>query len=166
METQRHPGAVAAAFIGATIATSLAGKIATGRPNRSLWYRLLRKPKLQPPPAVFGPVWTVLYALTTLSGFTLYRAPPSPARSAGLGLYAAQQTLNALWTPLFFARKRPKLALVDLGLLVSSLGAYTIVAAKAERRASLLMLPQLSWVLFAGYLNAALVRKNPRLLVG
>jgi tryptophan-rich sensory protein len=158
----RHPAAAIAALAGATIATALIGKNASGR---TAWYRLLRKPNLQPPPAVFGPVWTVLYALTTLSGWFLYQAKSSRARSAGLGLYAVQQTFSAAWTPLFFGAHKPKLAMVDLALLFGTLGAYTTVAAKADKRAALLVAPVLAWVGFAGYLNAGIIAKNPRLLL-
>jgi benzodiazapine receptor len=161
----RHPLAAAAAFIGATVATAIVGKIATKR-SRGIWYRLLRKPTLQPPPVVYGPVWSTLYTLSTLSGLSLYRAQTSPARSVALGLYGAQQTFNALWSPIFFGSKRPRLALVDLGLLLGSLAGYTVAAAKADRRAAFLMLPTLAWVSFAGYLNAGVVRRNPRLLAG
>ena len=44
------------------VAAAVLGGIGT-KPT-SAWYRGLDKPGWQPPPWVFGPVWTALYALT------------------------------------------------------------------------------------------------------
>jgi tryptophan-rich sensory protein len=147
----------------ATLVTAATGARATARGKP--WYRLLRKSSLNPPDAAFGPVWTGLYAASALSAARVVRAEPSPARTRALALWGAQQALNAAWSPLFFGRRRPRAALMDLGLLWGALGAYLLQARKLDRAAAALVLPYLAWVSFAGFLNQQVVRKNPRWLL-
>ena len=147
----------------ATLLTAVTGARATmrGKP----WYRLLRKSSLNPPDAVFGPVWTGLYAANALSAARVYQAEPSPARTRALALWGAQQALNAAWSPLFFGQRRPRAALFDLGLLWGTLGTYLAQARKVDRTAAALVVPYLAWVSFAGLLNEEVIRKNPKWLL-
>jgi len=152
-----------AAIGGATLLTALVGARATqsGKP----WYRLLRKSTLNPPDAVFAPVWTGLYSLNGLSAGRIYRSEPSPARTRTLALWGIQQGLNAAWSPLFFGQHRPRAALADIGLMWTAIGAYLLEARKVDRTAAALVVPYLAWVSFAAFLNAEVVRKNPRWLM-
>jgi translocator protein len=124
------------------------------------WYDGLRKPRFTPPKAVFGPVWTGLYALIALSGYRVWKAPRSRRRRAALGLWGAQLVLNAAWTPLFFGLRRPLAALVDLVALTGTAGAYAAAARKVDRPAAIMMLPYLAWLGFAGALNEEIWRLN------
>jgi tryptophan-rich sensory protein len=124
---------------------------------------MLRKPPFNPPPAVFGPVWTALYALMSWSAYRIWRQAPSPGRTRALALWATQLGLNGLWSPLFFGKHRPRTALVDLIGLAAAIAAYIKVAAKVDRAAAALMAPYLAWVGFAGVLNAEIVRRNMKL---
>lgn len=136
-----------------------------GGSPKSLWYRVLRKPPLQPPNRVFGPVWSVLYGAIAYSGWKVWRAPKSPERSRALALWAAQLGLNGAWTPLFFGARRPKLALADLAALDAAATAYAAAAAEVDRTAALVVAPYLAWLGFATYLNAEIVARNPRALL-
>ena len=100
---------------GATVLSALVGVRATQRGKP--WYRLLRKSKLNPPDAVFGPVWTALYALNSVSAARVYRSEPSRARTRTLALWDIEQALNAAWTPLFFGQRRPRAALADIAFV-------------------------------------------------
>jgi tryptophan-rich sensory protein len=93
------------------------------------------------------------------------RAEPSPVRTRALALWGAQQALNAAWSPLFFGQRRPRAALIDLGLLWGTLGGYLTQARKLDGVAAALVVPYLAWVSFAGFLNRQVVRKNPRWLL-
>jgi tryptophan-rich sensory protein len=84
-----------------------------------------------------------------VSAARVYRAAPSPARSRALTLWGAQQALNAAWSPLFFGQRRPRAALLDLGLLWGTLGGYALQARKVDPVASALVGPYLGWVSFA-----------------
>jgi tryptophan-rich sensory protein len=147
-------GAVAA---GLTAGAAWLG--ATSPPDR--WYRSLRKPAFQPPDAAFAPVWSVLYAMIAGSGYRIARAPASPARSHALRAWGTQLALNAAWSPLFFRAHRPRLALLDLGLLLAATGRSIQTAHRVDRTAARLLLPYLGWSLFAFALNSEIVRRNP-----
>lgn len=158
-------GLAFAGFAAVTLVTGALGAVATRKSQRT-WYRLLRKSPLNPPDSVFAPVWTTLYTLSSLSATRVYGAEASPERTRALALWGTQQTLNALWTPLFFGKRRARAAFVDLGLLWVTLAAYAKAARKVDARAAELVLPYLGWVTFAGVLNGAVVRRNPRFLHG
>ena len=129
--------------------------------SRQPWYRLLRKPPFQPPPWVFGPVWTVLYGLMSASAWRVWNRPAGPRRSWALALWGVQLGFNALWSPLFFGKHRPRAALVDIAALGASLVAYTALARRVDRGAAWMMVPYLGWVGFATALNEEIVRRNP-----
>lgn len=151
--------AAAAVFAGATFAAGAIGGSASS--VRSPWYRALEKPRWQPPPAAFAPVWTALYALTAVSGWRTWRSR-APGRRRALALWAAQLAVNAAWSPLFFGLRRPRAALVDAALLVPAVAAYADAARRTDRLAAALVLPYLGWTAFALALNADIVRRNRR----
>ncbi|MBV8515808.1 MAG: tryptophan-rich sensory protein [Acidobacteria bacterium] len=152
----------AAGFGGTVAAAALLGArfnpapgTATGR-----WYERQRKSPLNPPPAVFAPVWTTLYTAMTVAAYRVWRAPESRSREAALRWWFAQLGLNAAWSPLFFGLKQPEVSLVDLLALLAAQSAFVRKANDVDRPAALLFVPYLAWVLFAGYLNAEIVRRN------
>lgn len=153
----RHWIGLAAALAITAIAPLLGAKSA--KPGR--WYRGLRKPPQTPPPYVFGPAWTVLYTLSGISVWRVWRQPPSRARRAALTLWAVQHALNAAWSPIFFGAHRPRLAMVDLGLMLPTSVAYTVVASKVDRAAGWLIAPYTGWLAFAASMNAGIVALNP-----
>ena len=169
MTTRKNPRSTSArlaaiAFGALSYGASALGALTMrGRGSeRSLWYRSLRKPAFQPPGWVFGPVWTALYGTIAYSGYRIWRAPKSPARTRALALWGTQLALNAAWTPLFFRAHRPRAALADLIALDAAAGAYTAAAAAVDPRAAKVVAPYLAWLGFATTLNGAIVVKNPR----
>ena len=127
---------------------------------KSPWFRTLRKPSFQPPNWLFGPVWTVLYGAIAYSGWRVWRAPKSPARTRALGLWGAQMLLNGAWTPLFFGAHKPVIALADQVVLDATAGLYTYTAVKVDKQAAGLFAPYLGWLGFATALNATIAAKN------
>lgn len=160
---RRNAPLAALAFGGAVAAAALSGRAATARPARSAWYLALRKPRGQPPPAVFGPVWTALYAAIATSGYRVWRSS-APGRERALQLWAAQLALNAAWSPLFFGARRPRAALADVALLLPAVAAYARAARRVDRAAAWLVAPYLAWTAFATWLNAGIVLRNRRVL--
>jgi len=125
------------------------------------WYANLRKPSWQPPDWLFGPVWTLIFALCALSGYIAWwEAPNRGGRDGIIGLFALNGFLNVLWSSIFFRVKRPDWALVEVGLLWFSIVLMIVVLMRYSRTASLLLLPYLAWVTFAAVLNWSVVRLN------
>lgn len=126
------------------------------------FYAQLSKPAWAPPAGVFGPVWTVLYALMGVAAWLVWRAP-GPKRAA-LTLFGAQLAANALWSWLFFAWHRGALAAVEILVLLALIVAMIVAFWRISRLAALLMVPYLLWVSFASVLTWAVWRSNPTLL--
>jgi tryptophan-rich sensory protein len=124
------------------------------------WFESLIKPTWQPPPWVFAPVWTTLYALMGLSFAWLLRCPASPARSRAIGLFTAQLLLNAAWTPLFFGLHSPLLALINIALLWLVLIGCISSVLRVHAAAGWILLPTFAWVSFALVLNGVIVALN------
>jgi len=119
------------------------------------WYLALRPPPGAPPTWVFVPVWTVLYLMTGLAAWEIWRVPEVHMRNhRALAAWGWQMGLKALWTPVFFGAHwlLPALA-VELALCGAI--AWTILRfARLNRAAAALMIPYLGWVIFELYLNA------------
>lgn len=130
-------------------------------PAIATWYRTLEKPSWNPPDAVFGPVWTVLYLLMGLALVQIWRLDRRrrDVRLA-LTLFALQLVLNAAWTLLFFGARRPDLALAEIVALDLTILATAIAFARLRPAAGGLLVPYLAWVSFALVLNAEIVRLN------
>lgn len=159
--SRSHQWAALAGFGAVTAAAAVGGSlVGPGRPSVMAWYRALRKPPFTPPSGLFGPVWTVLYALIAVSGWRVWRRPDSPERSRALVLWGAQMAANAAWTPIFFGARRPAVALVDLVAQLATTAGYTARAARVDPPAAMLMAPYLGWTTFAGALNLEIVRRN------
>jgi len=125
------------------------------------WYQGLAKPSWQPPDWLFGPAWTLIFALAALSAVTAWReAPDQPSREWMVGLFAVNGVLNILWSALFFRLRRPDWALVEVVFLWLSVLALILVLRRYSRTAALLLVPYLAWVSFAAVLNLAVVRLN------
>jgi translocator protein len=126
------------------------------------WYPTLQKPSFTPPGWVFGPVWTVLYAMM---GVSLYLASRQTEEDGAVGsaprvLFAVQLTLNTLWTYIFFGRRSPGWALVEIIFLWVAIGSTTLSFFRVSRTAALLLLPYLLWTSFAAVLNYSIWRLN------
>jgi len=124
------------------------------------WYEDLQKPSWNPPGWLFGPVWSVLYAMMAVSAWSIWRRGGFRAQRSPLSLFLVQLLLNALWSPLFFGLKWPGLAFLEIVVLWFAI-VLTILAFNRVCRASALMLiPYLLWVSFASVLNFTLWRMN------
>jgi len=124
------------------------------------WYQALRHPPGTPPPWVFGPVWTVLYACMGVSLGFLIRDRKVPVYSRAIGPFIAQLVLNLAWTPVFFGAHRVGLALGILIALWLAVALTLGLAWKARRMAGGLLIPYLIWISYALYLNAGCLVLN------
>ena len=123
------------------------------------YYARLGKPSWAPPGWVFGPVWTLLYALRGFAAWLVAGKGGSASRTPLL-MWSAQLGLNATWSPVFFGLRAPGLALVNIVLLwLALLGTVTAFFSRRPL-AGVLLLPYLGWVSFATALNFAIWRRN------
>jgi benzodiazapine receptor len=124
------------------------------------WYRALPKPRWTPPNAIFGPVWTLLYALMALAAWLVWLKAGLRGAGLPLALFVVQLALNALWSYFFFGLHRPGLALTDICALWAAILATVISFWGVRPLAGVLLLPYLLWVSFAAALNYAIWRMN------
>jgi len=142
----------------AAVAIASLGALTT---DLGAWYQHLQQPAWKPPDALFGPAWTLIYALAALAGVRAWNVAPSQAEREWLiALFALNGFLNLLWSLLFFRLRRPDWALVEVGFLWASILLLIAVLGRYSRAASLLLAPYLAWVSFAAILNLAVVRLN------
>jgi tryptophan-rich sensory protein len=135
----------------------LGGTLTTTGP----WYQALRKPTWQPPDWLFGPAWTIIFALAVVSAVYAWRSTNERAqRERGIGLFAANGFLNVLWSTLFFALRRPDWALIEVAFLWLSILLPIAVFWRLSKPASLYLIPYLMWVSFAAFLNWTVVSLN------
>jgi benzodiazapine receptor len=123
------------------------------KPEISSWYSTLHRSTLTPPNYVFPVAWTILYGMIGAAGFLIWSASAFSGLSIIKSLYVTQLILNWSWTPLFFHYHLTGISLVVLGLMDILVGTIIWLAYRRMTAASLLLIPYMSWILFATYLN-------------
>lgn len=114
------------------------------------WYKKLKKSSLTPPAFMFGPVWTILYILITIS-FIIYLN--SNYTTKGLILFGTQLLINLLWPQLFFGKRLICGSLLNV-IFMNILVFFTYREfKKSSTVAANLLLPYFIWILLAAYLN-------------
>lgn len=158
MRTSANPKRVWGAHTAAVTAAALFGGVASG-PGTD-WYRRLKTPRWQPPPAVFGPVWTGLYGLIAYAGGTVWQKSEKPERRRFAVAYATNLALNAGWTWTFFRARRLPLAAVHAGVLELSTLDLIRRARRVAPHAAVALAPYAAWNAFATALSTDLARRN------
>lgn len=128
------------------------------------FYLDLDRPTWAPSPDVFGPVWTVLYVMMTVAVWLVVRKQRWNESPAIVALYGFHLAINALWTWCFFAWQSGAAATFDIGSLWVLVAMMSVMFARVDKRAGLLLLPYLAWVTFALALTVSLWRLNPEML--
>jgi translocator protein len=151
---------VLVAFLAISFGVAALGSLATIQ-NVDGWYETAEKASWSPPNAIFGPVWTLLYTLMSVSAWLVWRERKRVDVRPALTMYVVQLVLNALWTPVFFglfpAIGAPALWIaLAIILALDVLVLLTMLRFWPVRKAAAWMLvPYWAWVLFATTLNAA-----------
>jgi tryptophan-rich sensory protein len=149
MKKQTQLVGLVAWLIGSFIA---AGIGATASIEAGPFYTQLVRPGWAPPSSVFGPMWTVLYALMGIAAWLVWRIGGFRAATTALTLFLVQLGFNALWSWLFFGWNR-------------GAWAFALIAFwKIRPLAGVLLLPYLVWVSFAAVLNYFVWQLNPQIL--
>jgi tryptophan-rich sensory protein len=144
----------------AVAVTAAIGSAAT-TPHIAGWYAGISKPWFTPPNWVFGPAWTILFAVMALAFWRILQVPAgTPGRTRAILVFAVQLVFNALWSIVFFGMQNPPAALVVvLGLELSVL-AMIAAFRSLDPPAGWMNVPYALWVAFATALNVGVVMMN------
>lgn len=147
-------------------ATAAIGGLATRPSVESTWYAKLRKPRYQPPPAVFPVVWPALYTdIAVVSASTIDRLRGSND-GRRLRTYQAALALNLVlnggWSWLFFNKRRlaPAAALSAVLTASSADLARRAIDVRGARATPLVLYPL--WCAFATVLSGHIWLLNRR----
>ncbi len=145
---------------GPILLCSVLGQLATF-PQIPTWYAGLVKPSFNPPNWVFGPVWTILFAMMGYAAYRVLGLPADkPGRNAALWLFYTQLAVNASWSFAFFAARSPLLGLVVIVPFLALIVATIVAFQRLDRVAGWLLWPYAAWVSYATLLNVAIWRLN------
>lgn len=126
-----------------------------------IWYASLIKPSFNPPSWLFGPVWTILYAMI---GISLYLFITSKAKTKdkrkGYLIFSVQILLNFIWSPVFFGMQNIFGGLMIIILLWLSIILNLFIFYKISKASAWLLVPYWLWVSFASILNFSLWMLN------
>ena len=128
------------------------------------FYTQIARPDWAPPADVFGPVWTVLYALMGAAAWLVWRVGGFRAARTALTLFLVQLVVNALWSWLFFGWHLGALAFADIVLLWMLVAATLVAFWRIRPLAGGLLIAYILWVSFAAALNYSVWQLNPQLL--
>jgi len=161
--TQARPGWIMlAGIVGITVLAAAIGTVASLQAPE--FYMMLDSPSWAPPPWLFGPVWTVLYAMMALAAWLVVRERRNASLMPELALFGVQLALNALWTWLFFYWHQGAFAFVEAAALFCFVALTAYAFGRVRPLAGALMLPYLMWVGFATVLTFSLWQRNPGVL--
>ena len=129
-----------------------------------VFYAELVRPAWAPPATVFGPVWTLLYAMMAVAAGLIWQRRDHRLARLAIAVFVAQLVLNALWSWLFFGWRQGASSFVDIVLLWALIALTLVLFYRIRPLAGLLLVPYLAWVTFASALNFAIWRLNPSML--
>lgn len=154
---RRHWQPVWAAALSAMGVASLGALLTQLGP----WYYRLNKPEWQPPDWLFGPAWTLIFALCALAGVMYWRqSPRREDRQHLIAAFALNGFLNSTWSLLFFRLERPDWAFYEVGFLWLSIVLLVVLIGRSTRVAAALLVPYVLWVSFAAVLNWKIIQLN------
>jgi benzodiazapine receptor len=125
------------------------------------WYAGLKKPAYTPPNQAFGPIWTILYILMSVSVFLVWQRGLSTSSALlAFSLFWVQLAFNALWSIVFFGLKSKGGGFFVIIVLWFLILATLIASFRVSTWAGVLLIPYLLWVSIATYLNIGVWRLN------
>lgn len=125
------------------------------------WYSMLVKPVWAPPSWVFGPVWTVLYAVIAISfGTVFYKALTGKIPRMVALPFVLNLVFNFAFTPLQFGLQSNVLAAIDILLVLGTLIWAMVAIYSHIRWVAFAQIPYLLWVSFATILQLTITVLN------
>lgn len=156
------------AFLVISAAVAALGGIATISQVDG-WYAEAEKVFWSPPNGLFGPAWTVLYALMSVAAWLVWRETVRVGSvidrhdvRRALTRYVVQLVLNAVWTPVFFGLYPVAgvAALWAAAVIIVALDVAVLLTMTAfwrvRKAAAVMLIPYWAWLLFATTLNVGI----------
>jgi translocator protein len=129
--------------------------------NSYSWYATLIKPSWAPPAFLFGPVWSVLYAIIALSFGTVFYKTFTGKLSWWVAMpFMLNLVFNAAFTPLQFGLKNNLLASIDILFVLGTLVWALIAIWPHVKWVAYANMPYLLWVSFATVLQLTVTYLN------
>ncbi len=129
--------------------------------NNYVWYSQLVKPSWAPPSWLFGPVWTVLYAIIVFTfGSVIYKAIIGKLPWLVALPFILNLVFNFAFTPLQFGLRSNWLAAVDIVLVLGTLIWALVAIWPHARWVAYANIPYLLWVSFATVLQLTITYLN------
>ena len=144
-------------FLFITFTASFIGGLATIT-FKEPWYSLLNKPVFNPPDWIFGPVWTSLYILMTVSIWLYWNTNVKDINT--VYIYFIHLVFNTTWSIVFFVFHNMVLALLILIILIGFIVNLILRFKRVKIMSAYLMIPYLLWCSFALILNISLIKLN------
>lgn len=157
----RPPSRAVLAFLA--LAATAAGWVAwrVAAPALGGWYGEIVKPAIALPGIVFTPVWAVLYLLMALGAWMVISSDAEAVvKARALRAFWIQLALSFAWIVILFGARDPGWAFVEVLILLAAAVIALLRFAKIDRRAGLLLLPQLAWTTYATLLNFLIWQMN------
>ena len=121
------------------------------------WYSQIVQPAYSPPSWVFGPVWTTLYILMSISiWFNWIKI----RNTKTLKIYFVHIFFNSIWSVIFFGFHQIFLALLNLLIILFFILWLMKIYYKTTKLSFLLMIPYLLWSSYALLLNGCIFYLN------
>jgi|SRR3989344_8608252 len=125
------------------------------------WYQVLVKPDWAPPSWLFGPVWTLLYAIIILSfGAVFYRVATGRLPWIIALPFALNLLSNLAFTPIQFGLKNNLLASIDILIIFGTLVWLMFAISPHMKWVTIVNIPYLLWVSFATILQLTITDLN------
>ena len=113
------------------------------------------EPFFQPPGWIIGPIWAILYTTLIISFFTTFNLRNKINNSnTAIWLFVVQLIVNLAW-PRVFNSEEYLISLIMIVIMVIFTSLYAYIVYEVNKKGSLIVLPYILWVSFAGVINAA-----------
>ena len=125
------------------------------------WYSRLIKPSWAPPSWLFGPVWTFLYILITVSFGKVFIMAWRKEIALMVALpFVLNLIFNFAFTPIQFGLKNNLLAAADILLVLGTLVWAALAIRPYVPWIAYIQIPYLLWVMFATILQLTVTYLN------
>ena len=125
------------------------------------WYQTLEKPSWAPPSWLFGPVWSVLYVLITISFISVFvKTMRKELRPIVALPFALNLIFNLAYSPLQFGLRNNLLASLDIVLVLITIIWAGIAIYPHLKWVVYVNIPYFIWVAFATVLQLTITYLN------